>query len=155
MTQKDKAYTSDDYKLTCQFSDFRNPYIAMAAEELFEFKWTLLSQDDSNDSSTRESFPFIFEDQSEDATVSIGFSASEVTPRGGYQIQLEVIDKANYMKPQSIMYDFRTDYCLSIFDTETKQAFVERDLDEVLGANDIYIYYEYEECSKTMGVYSF
>ena len=59
------------------------------------------------------------------------------------------------MTPWSILFDFRTDYCLSIYDVKTEKAFVRRDIDNVLGEEDLYLFYEYEECSKTMGVYAF
>ena len=78
------------------------------------------------------------------AKADIGFTRDEVTSRGAYQIQLDVTDKANYMTPQSILFDFRTDYCLSLYDAETEKAFVVRDLDKVLGVEDIYLNYEYE-----------
>ena len=52
-------------------------------------------------------------------------------------------------------YEFNIDYCLSLFEAGSEKAYVERDLDEVLGDRDIYVYYDYKECSKTMGIYTF
>ena len=59
------------------------------------------------------------------------------------------------MMPQTITYDFNIDYCLSLFERDSEKAFVERDLDEIIGDRDIYVYYGYKECSKTMGIYTF
>ena len=85
----------------------------------------------------------------------MAFLESDVTARGGYKIQLDVTDKAQYMTPWRATYDFNIDYCLSLFEAESGQAFVEKELDEVLGDRDIYVYYDYRECSRTMGIYTF
>ena len=85
----------------------------------------------------------------------MGFTVDEVSARGAYTLQLDVTDKAKYMTPQSHRFDFRTDYCLRRFDAETEKAFLKQDIDNVLGEEDIHLFYEYEECSKTMGVYAF
>ena len=108
-----------------------------------------------NDAGTKETFPQLFQEKSWDAKLQMGFTVDEVTARGAYTLQLDVTDKAQYMTPQSHRFDFRTDYCLSLYDAETEKAFLKQDIDNVLGEEDIHLFYEYEECSKTMGVYSF
>ena len=77
-----------------------------------------------NDAATMGTFPLVFDTKKEDATTKIGFTVDEVTARGGYLIRLDVKDKADYMTSQSIEFDFRTDYCLSLFDAETEMAYV-------------------------------
>jgi hypothetical protein len=56
-----------DYLLTCQFSEFRNQYVGAIAEDLFDFKWQLISQDEMNDAGTKETFPQLFQEKSWDA----------------------------------------------------------------------------------------
>ena len=60
LTNQDKEDFGGDYLLTSIYSDFLNQYLKLAADELFDFKWTLLSQDDLNDQQTKETFPLVF-----------------------------------------------------------------------------------------------
>ena len=90
-----------------------------------------------NDAGTRETFPQVFLEKSWDAKLEMGFTVDEVTARGAYKLQLDVTDKSRYMTPQSHQFDFRTDYCLSLFDADSGKAFLKQDIDNVLGEDDI------------------
>ena len=43
LTSKDEVNLGGDYLLTSVYSDFLNQYIKNAADDLLDFKWTLLS----------------------------------------------------------------------------------------------------------------
>ena len=79
---------------------------------------------------------------------------SQVSGRAGYHIRAS-FSPGTLMLGFSKDFVFRSDFCTNFHDSESKQAWVVRDLDQQRGRSEILLSFEIEECAASVKAYHF